>query len=393
MTRFLILSISVLMAYGGLCQIPQAFSYQAIVLDSSGDPITDQAIGVEIQILDSTIDGPILYSETHSVMTNKNGVYSLNIGLGISTGGTFANIIWAGDAKFLSVAQDVDGGSNYQFVGANQLLSVPYALVAGQADTHPIIWAHTVSGNPNNILEDYVDDTSINFNFNYQWVQGTPEDVYVEYHHLPANTNLYLWNELGNASLTPYHNYTAVDTIFDGLRVRNNRLVRTDPNVRLVPGEYVIEIVFRTESTVLATIDYPIEIIDEFPNPDNYCLNSDVITSLELISNDCPFLDTYVKTNLDIIRDTDDPELITMQFFEGIDIILEAQVVEDGSFCQYSPLSAFEFIDGNLIIEGDLSGIYQEDDEILFNFNIIFIDNTVQDPDEMFMDCVITYTK
>jgi len=209
-----------------VAQVPQAFSFQSIVLDSDGIPVTEQAIGVKVDILEGSLTGSAVYSETHQAMTNNNGIYSINIGQGTVQEGEFASIPWSSGNKFISLSQDIDGGTNYVFAGANQLLSVPYALVAGRAEVEPQIYVRGLIGNEDNVLDNDDPQARANFRITYKWIQGTPEDIFVEYKNLPPNTHIFMYSELNNVEVEDFDNFTARDTIYDGIRIRSNRLVR-----------------------------------------------------------------------------------------------------------------------------------------------------------------------
>jgi len=112
------------------CQPPQAFKYQAVVRNSSGDIVQNQTVGVRINIRDVSAGGTIIYQESHTMATNDYGVLNLNIGSGTPTIGTFSSIVWRTDAKYIEVLVDITGGTNYISMGSNELLSVPYAQFA-----------------------------------------------------------------------------------------------------------------------------------------------------------------------------------------------------------------------------------------------------------------------
>jgi hypothetical protein len=84
---------------------------------------------MQISILQSTITGTVVYTETHSVDTNLNGLVSLEIGTGI-TSGTFSEIDWSAGSYFIKTETDPTGGSSYTITGTSQLMSVPFALYA-----------------------------------------------------------------------------------------------------------------------------------------------------------------------------------------------------------------------------------------------------------------------
>lgn len=112
-------------------QVPQGISYQAIALNSSGNPVVSSNVGIRLSVLDNSATGTVLYTETHTKTTNPQGLFNLVIGQGTPNTGTFSTINWGTNSKFLKVEIDAAGGTNYVLVGTTQLLSVPYALMAG----------------------------------------------------------------------------------------------------------------------------------------------------------------------------------------------------------------------------------------------------------------------
>jgi hypothetical protein len=113
-----------------IAQVPQGISYQAIAFNTEGSPVVNRDVSIKISILDNSITGTTVYSETHVKTTNSQGLFNLNIGQGSPTLGIFSDINWASNSKFLKVELDPNGGTNYVSVGTNQLMSAPYALFA-----------------------------------------------------------------------------------------------------------------------------------------------------------------------------------------------------------------------------------------------------------------------
>jgi hypothetical protein len=109
-------------------QSPNRMSYQSVVRNSSGMLVTNSPIGVKLSLLQSSITGSVVYTETHSVTSDSNGVVSLEIGGGTPVTGSISSINWASGLYFLKTEIDPAGGTNYTITGTSQLLSVPYAL-------------------------------------------------------------------------------------------------------------------------------------------------------------------------------------------------------------------------------------------------------------------------
>lgn len=120
-----------------LCaQIPGAISYQGVATDANGTELTNQNISLQISILKATANGPNEFVEVHSTTTDDYGLFNINIGTGTYITGPSARLVdidWAGSWYFLKVEMDATGGSNYAFMGSNQILTVPYAYYADKA--------------------------------------------------------------------------------------------------------------------------------------------------------------------------------------------------------------------------------------------------------------------
>ena len=113
------------------CQPPQAFKYQAVIRDAAGEIMSNQAVDIRISIHNETPGGIIVYQETFPETTNQFGLVTLNIGLGSETIGTFDNINWSADSKFIEI--EIDNGSGYIAMGTSELFSVPYALYSDRS--------------------------------------------------------------------------------------------------------------------------------------------------------------------------------------------------------------------------------------------------------------------
>lgn len=130
-----LISIVLLFVIWSTCnsQTPQTFKYQAVVRAADGGTVANTIIGFKASILKNGANGTLVYSETFSIATNDYGVVNLEIGNGTPVVGIFSTINWGADTYFIRTEIDIDGGTNYQFMGSSQLLSVPYALYAENA--------------------------------------------------------------------------------------------------------------------------------------------------------------------------------------------------------------------------------------------------------------------
>ena len=120
---FLLTTISV------FAQSPEKMSYQAVIRDATNTLLTNQSVGMQISILQTTINGTSVYTETQTVTTNINGLVSIEIGSGVSSD-SFSAIDWSAGPYFIKTETDPDGGDVYTITGTSQLMSVPYAMYA-----------------------------------------------------------------------------------------------------------------------------------------------------------------------------------------------------------------------------------------------------------------------
>ncbi len=145
MKKLLLLS-ALFISFLTFAQVPQGISYQAIALNGSGNAVVSSNVGIRLSILDNSASGAVLYTETHTAVTNAQGLFNLVIGQGTPTVGVFSALKWETNAKYLKVEMDAAGGTSYVLVGTTQLLSVPYALYAGKVDAANITGGPDVNG-------------------------------------------------------------------------------------------------------------------------------------------------------------------------------------------------------------------------------------------------------
>jgi hypothetical protein len=117
-------------------QVPQGFNYQAVARNSVGVLITNQLLGVRLDLHQGSASGIIIYSERHTPMTNQFGLFTVSVGQGtFLSGNAFNTITWSTGNYWMEVGLDVTGGTTYTAMGASQLLTVPYAMYAANAGT------------------------------------------------------------------------------------------------------------------------------------------------------------------------------------------------------------------------------------------------------------------
>lgn len=133
MKKLFIIIMTIFLGSSVFAQSPQKMSYQAVIRDAGGVLQVNQNMGMKISILQGSLSGTAVYEETHSTSSNANGLVSIEIGTGTPITGTFNTIDWSSGPYFLQSETDPTGGTSYTITGSSELLSVPYALHAGNA--------------------------------------------------------------------------------------------------------------------------------------------------------------------------------------------------------------------------------------------------------------------
>ena len=109
-------------------QAPEGINYQAVIRDNAGNVIQNNNVSLKMSLYQTAIGGAIIYEESFSSTTDNFGLVNLIIGQGNSLIGDFALIDWSTGPYFLEISADENGGNNYEVIGTQQLMSVPYAL-------------------------------------------------------------------------------------------------------------------------------------------------------------------------------------------------------------------------------------------------------------------------
>lgn len=140
MKRLNTILIALMLAFTVFAQSPQAFKYQAVIRDGSGNIIANEQTELTIEVIQGSINNTALFSETHSIKTNAFGVINLELGSVNTT--DFRLIDWSNTPYFVKII--VDGTE----MGTSQLLSVPFALYANKAKQAENVF----SGNYNDLI-------------------------------------------------------------------------------------------------------------------------------------------------------------------------------------------------------------------------------------------------
>jgi len=206
MKRVYAIFAAVLLTSGLFAQSPQKMSYQAVIRDAT-DHLVSTQIGMKISILQGTVDGSVVYTETQTPIPNINGLVTIEIGDADPV--SFAAIDWSNGPYFLKTETDPAGETSYTITGTSQLLSVPYAL-----------YANSINLSKNNKPYDFYIDDGLNLRILPKISVEKPYSVVPTVTDADANT--YGTVKIGtqvwmaeNLKTTQYNNNTPIPLIED----------------------------------------------------------------------------------------------------------------------------------------------------------------------------------
>ncbi|NQX91244.1 MAG: collagen-like protein, partial [Flavobacteriales bacterium] len=132
MRQFLLLAF-ILISVSISAQAPEGINYQAAVRDNEGVVLINESVNFRTSVVQTSLNGDVIYQEEHLVTTNDFGLVNFVIGEGNALQGDFTSIPWGEDLFFARIEMDL--GDGYELLGEQQLMSVPYALHAKTAET------------------------------------------------------------------------------------------------------------------------------------------------------------------------------------------------------------------------------------------------------------------
>lgn len=159
MKRFLTIAAAMLLTFATLAQVPQGFSYQAVVRNDDGTPLAYRTIGVRIDLLRGSATGDMAYAELHTPTTDANGLFTIIVGQGIGLiNCPFEDCIdWSDGPYWLKSQVSLDGSESYSIVTTQQIMSVPYALFAAHSADGGTVDTQHLSDSLSEVLRQYID--------------------------------------------------------------------------------------------------------------------------------------------------------------------------------------------------------------------------------------------
>lgn len=133
MKHYLLITV-LLFTTTGFSITPEKMNFVAVIRNNQNSLASNQQIGVKLSILQDSITGTPVYSETHSPKADTYGIINIEIGTGISTKGVFNQIDWSHGNFFLKTEIDPQGGTNFEIASTSRFVSVPFVFHATKAN-------------------------------------------------------------------------------------------------------------------------------------------------------------------------------------------------------------------------------------------------------------------
>ncbi len=110
-------------------QTPIGFSYQAVLRNTSGQVLSNQAAQLRVSLISSN-GLTTHYQEVHNITSTAQGLINVIIGEGIDKVGLLADVPWGKDQINMRTEIKVGTAATYSELGLQSLQAVPYALYA-----------------------------------------------------------------------------------------------------------------------------------------------------------------------------------------------------------------------------------------------------------------------
>jgi hypothetical protein len=234
-------------------QTPQKMSYQSVIRKADGSLVSNSSVKIKISILQGSASGTASYVETQTATTNLNGLATLEIGGGTPVTGTFSDINWGSGTYFIKTETDPTGGTNYTISGTSQLLSVPYALYAGNTQN---------KGKTSIILTGNITNEQAAAQIAAEFGPYT-ENIYIKNTTELTTVDLSMMTNIVNLTITENNNLATINLsgltdIYDSFIIKNNNALITlsFPALKSKTPSYAGFKI--TNNTALTSISFPV---------------------------------------------------------------------------------------------------------------------------------------
>lgn len=161
-----ILFLLVFLTESLIAQPPPFWFLQSVAKDNQGNPARNRTIHIRSAIYQGRpVGGTLVFEESHQVQSDNDGVFGYTMGRGIRSANpalkdSLNKIEWGNGPYFINTKIAISPSipapwwipaNNYVDIGTSQIMSVPYALYAGNASVTNVN-TNIAAGPPNTFL-------------------------------------------------------------------------------------------------------------------------------------------------------------------------------------------------------------------------------------------------
>ncbi|MFT6709195.1 MAG: hypothetical protein ACJATF_004059, partial [Flavobacteriales bacterium] len=100
--------------------VPSGMNYQAVARDLAGTIMANKNISLQVALVTDG-DKKFEYIEQHQIRTNELGLFTLVIGDGKASVGSFEEVPWSTNQVWIELSIDANGGSDFTLIHTSRL--------------------------------------------------------------------------------------------------------------------------------------------------------------------------------------------------------------------------------------------------------------------------------
>jgi hypothetical protein len=201
----------------------EGLSYQATIRSSTGATVGNQNISLRFSIMSGSATGPVVYSETQTVMTTSLGLINTTIGTGTAVSGNWNTIAWNSGNAYLKVEADVAGGTNYVDLGTTMMGSVAFSKQSGGITLYA-----SATGNTSKMI---VTQSSLNANTGIRFNDSMSKFEFTSNGNAKASIDLGTGNISATGDVMASGNVNASGSVIAGGNISTNGTLSTGSNL------------------------------------------------------------------------------------------------------------------------------------------------------------------
>ncbi len=112
----------------------QSFNYTISIADKDGAYLTNQAITLQLSLIEDDINAEPIYTERYTTATNNYGITNVQVGTGEAVAGTFSQVDWS-KKIFIRSEYAIGSSSELTAINTSEITSVPLSLYSDIANS------------------------------------------------------------------------------------------------------------------------------------------------------------------------------------------------------------------------------------------------------------------